>query len=147
MKLSSEDGTTVVRSAAGAFKRWLPCGVALSLFATGGVWAAVADGRPALGRHAAELCVATTPAGPSCGPAQVDLQRGGSARVRIDDLVYHLKLHSSQVEVVLMHGAVQVDEFTVPYEWVGRSLTFIDDDRKVRYEVRFLPRGSHEQGR
>jgi len=25
----------------------------------------------------------------------------------------------------------------VPYEWVGRSLQFTDDERQVRYEVRF----------
>ena len=86
----------------------------------------------------------TGSAAPSCGPAQVDLRRDGSARVRIDDLVYRLQLHSSQVEVVLMHGAVQIDDFTVPYEWVGSSLQFVDDDRKVRYEVRFMKRGGNE---
>jgi len=110
--------------------------------------AAVSTGRPALGRHAAEFCVATGPAEPSCGPAQAELRRDGSARVRIDDLVYHLQLHSSQIDVVLMHGAVQVDEFTVPYAWVGRSLQFNDEDRNVRYEVRFLMgRGANEQSR
>ena len=97
--------------------------------------------RPGVGRHAAELCVQTSAAPPSCGPAQVDLRRDGSARVRIDDIVYRLQLHSSQVDVVLMHGAVQIDEFTVPYEWVGRSLKFNDDDRSVRYEVRFAESG------
>jgi hypothetical protein len=118
----------------------------LALAVSGNASAAVSEGRPALGRHVAELCVATATAEPSCGPAQAELRRDGSARVRIDDLVYHLQLHSSQVEVVLMHGAVQVDEFTVPYEWVGRSLQF-NDERKVRYEVRFLKRGSNEQSR
>jgi hypothetical protein len=119
----------------------------LIAFAAGNAGAIESEGRPTLGRHAAELCVATATAEPSCGPAQVELRRDGSARVRIDDLVYRLQLHSSQVEVVLMHGAVQVDEFTVPYAWVGRSLQFNDDDRKVRYEVRFLRRGANEQGR
>ncbi|MEP6875973.1 MAG: hypothetical protein ABI887_16565, partial [Burkholderiales bacterium] len=80
---------------------------ALAALAAGGASAAVADGRPTLGRHAAELCVANASAVPSCGPAQVELRRDGSARVRIDDLVYRLQLNSSQVEVVLMHGAVQ----------------------------------------
>src|SRR5205085_11927395 len=105
---------------------------------------------PAAGRHAGELCVATGPAEPSCGPAQVDLRRDGSVRVRVDDLVYHLQLHSSQVEVVLMHGAMQVDEFTVPYAWVGRSLQFNDDERHVRYEVRFekrMPNDPQQQSR
>jgi hypothetical protein len=121
--------------------------VALAALAAGGASAAVADGRPALGQHAAELCVANASAAPSCGPAQVELRRDGSARVRIDDLVYRLQLNSSQVEVVLMHGAVQVDEFTVPYAWVGRSLRFTDDERQVRYEVRFAKRGPNEPGR
>ena len=103
----------------------------------GAAAAAVSEGRPAVGRHAGELCVANASAEPSCGPALVELRRDGSARVRINDLVYRLQLHSSQVEVVLMHGAMQIDEFTVPYAWVGRSLQFTDDERRVRYEVRF----------
>ena len=121
--------------------------IALAALAAGGASAAVADGPPALGRHAAELCVANASAAPSCGPAQVELRRDGSARVRVDDLVYRLQLRSSQVEVVLMHGAVQVDEFTVPYAWVGSSLQFTDDERKVRYEVRFAKRGPNEPSR
>ena len=120
---------------------------ALAALAAGSASAAVADGRPTLGRHAAELCVATLPAPPSCGPAQADLRNDGTLRLRIDDVVYRMQLHSSQVEIVLMHGAVQVDEFTVPYEWVGRSLQFNDDERNVRYEVRFLKRGANEQSR
>jgi len=111
--------------------------IALAMFTSGVASAAVSDGRPAVGRHAAQLCVTTAAAVPSCGPAQVDLRRDGSARVRVDDVVYRLQLHSSQVDVVLMHGAMQIDEFTVPYEWVGRSLQFNDEERKVRYEVRF----------
>jgi hypothetical protein len=95
------------------------------------------DARPSAGRHAAELCVTTTTAPPSCGPAQADLRGDGTLRLRIDDVVYRLQLHSSQAELVLMHGAVQIDEFTVPYEWVGSTLRFNDDERSVRYEVRF----------
>ena len=121
--------------------------IVFAMLAVGSASAAVPEGRPAVGRHAGELCVATASAAPSCGPAQVDLRRDGSARVRIDDLVYRLQLHSSQVEVVLMHGAMQVDEFTVPYEWVGGALQFNDDERKVRYEVRFTKRGANEPGR
>ena len=111
--------------------------IALAMFASGAASAAVSERRPAAGRHAAQLCVTTAAATPSCGPAQVELRRDGSARVRVDDVVYRLQLHSSQVDVVLMHGAMQIDEFTVPYEWVGGSLQFNDDQRKVRYEVRF----------
>ena len=105
------------------------------------VWAAPPDSPPAPpapGRHAAQLCVATRNAAPpSCGPAQADLGRDGALRLRIDDVVYHLRLRSSQVEVVLTHGAVQIDEFTVPYVWAGSALTFVDDARSARYEIRF----------
>lgn len=104
--------------------------------------AAVSSGRPAVGRHSGELCVATAAAAPNCGAAQIELRRDGSARVRIDDVVYQLQLHSSQVEVVLMHGTVQIDEFTVPYEWVGRTLQFSDDERDTRYEVRFATKAN-----
>jgi len=115
------------------------------VFGAGATAAAVSEGRPAVGRHAGELCVASASAEPSCGPALVELRRDGSARVRINDLVYRLQLHSSQVDVVLMHGAVQIDEFTVPYAWVGRSLQFTDDERNVRYEVRFARKISNDQ--
>ena len=98
---------------------------------------AVAAARPAAGRYAAELCVTTIPAPPNCGLAQVDLRRGGAVRVRVDDLVYHLKLHRSRIELMLMHGAVEVDDFIAPYQWAGRLLQFIDTDRGVLYEVRF----------
>ena len=118
-----------------------------ALVAAGGASAAVSEGRPAVGRHAGELCVSTAAAAPNCGPVQIDLRRDGSARVRIDDVTYHLQLRSSQVEVVLTHGAVQVDEFIAPYEWVGRTLQFIDDDRNVRYEVRFAKKGANEPNR
>jgi hypothetical protein len=93
--------------------------------------------RPNVGRHTAELCVATLPAPPSCGPAQADLRNDGSLRLRIDDVVYRMQLHSSQVEIVLMHGAVQIDEFTVPYDWAGTTLRFVDAAKNARYEVRF----------
>ncbi|MEP7298280.1 MAG: hypothetical protein ABI702_19020 [Burkholderiales bacterium] len=122
---------------------WIVCG----WLAAGSASAALSEGRPAVGRHAGELCVATASAAPVCGPAQVDLRRDGSARVRVDDVVYRLQLHSSQVEVVLMHGAMQIDEFTAPYDWVGSALQFNDDERQVRYEVRFTKRGGNEQGR
>ena len=111
--------------------------IALAMFTSGVASAAVSDGRPAVGRHAAQLCVTTAAAVPSCGPAQVDLRRDGSARVRVDDVVYRLQLHSSQVDVVLKHGAMQIDGFTAPYEWKGSALHFVDADKGVRYEVQF----------
>lgn len=110
--------------------------VALLVLAAGGSTAAPLA-RPDAGRHEAQLCVATLPKAPSCGPAQVDVRSDGSLRLRIDDIVYTMRLHSSQVEVVVMHHVVQIDGFTAPYEWVGNTLQFRDDDRNARYEVRF----------
>lgn len=111
--------------------------VAMLALVASGLSSAVPPKRPEAGRHVAELCVATLPKAPSCGPAQVDLRADGTLRVRIDDIVYTLQLHSSQVDVVVMHNVVQIDEFTVPYEWVGDTLQFVDDDRHSRYELRF----------
>ena len=111
-------------------------GVALLAWAGSGL-AAAPLARPEAGRHEAQLCVATLPKPPSCGPAQVDLRSDGSLRLRIDDIVYTMRLRSSQVEVVVKHNVVQIDEFTVPYEWVGSTLQFKDDDRNSVYEIRF----------
>lgn len=99
--------------------------------------AGAASAAPApAGRYDAQFCVATTAGDPGCGPAEVELRANGRASVRIADIVYRLKLHSSQVEVVLMQGSMQLDEFTVPYEWAGRTLQFRDDEKNARYEVR-----------
>ena len=120
-----------MRSRPGAFA------AALLAFASAGSWAAP-EARPEPGRHAAELCVATSPsAPPNCGPAQADVRANGTMSVRVDDVVYRLELHSSQVDIVVMHNLVQIDEFTVPYEWTGSTLQFNDGDRASRYEIRF----------
>ena len=116
-------------------------GVVLLALVAFGQASAAPPKRPEAGRHVAELCVATLPKAPSCGPAQVDLRADGTLRVRIDDIVYSLLLRSSQVDVVVMHNIVQIDEFTVPYEWVGNTLQFIDGDRHSRYELRFAQPG------
>jgi hypothetical protein len=97
---------------------------------------ASAQAAPAAGRYGAQLCVATSAAAPSCGPADVELRANGEARVRIADIVYRLQLNSSQVEVVLMQGTMQLDEFVAAYEWAGRSLKFSDSEKNARYEVR-----------
>jgi len=91
---------------------------------------------PAAGHYDAHLCVATGVAGPSCGPAEVELRANGEARVQVADIVYRLQLNSSQIEVVLMQGTMQLDEFVANYEWVGRSLRFDDKGKNARYEVR-----------
>lgn len=100
------------------------------------VCAAAANAAPGAGSYDAQLCVATSAAAPSCGPARVELQAGGAARVHVSDFVYRLQLNSSQIEVALMHGAMLVDEFVAVYEWAGNSLQFIDADKNARYELK-----------
>jgi len=110
-------------------------GVALMLAA---LMATASAAAPAAGRYDAQLCVATSPAGPSCGAAEVELRTNGEASVRVADIVYRLQLNSSQVEVVLMQGTMQLDEFVASYEWVGRALRFDDKEKNARYEVRLI---------
>jgi hypothetical protein len=90
---------------------------------------------PAPGRYDGELCVATGDAAPDCGPVEVRFARGGQVQLRISDIVYRLQLHSSQVDVMLMHGAMQIDGFTANYEWAGKALTFRDPDKPVSYRL------------
>lgn len=87
------------------------------------------------GRYDGELCVATSAAQPDCGPVQVMLARGGVLQIRISDIVYRLQLNSSQVDVVLMHGTMQIDGFTANYEWAGRALSFRDAEKQVAYTL------------
>jgi len=101
--------------------------------------AAQAD-TPALGRYDGRFCVAVGTAAPDCGPAVVDVLRQRQLRVRIADIVYRLKLNSSQVEVVLMHGTMQIDGFVAAYEWAGTALQFDDLEKRTRYELRLSPR-------
>jgi hypothetical protein len=97
---------------------------------------AAAHAAPAAGRYDGQLCVAIRAGAPDCGPASVEWRSPGIARVRVSDLLYSLTLKSSQVDVVLKHGAMQIDAFTGRYEWDGSTLQFIDADKGVRYEVK-----------
>jgi hypothetical protein len=90
---------------------------------------------PASGRYDGRFCVATGTAEPDCGPADVIVRGKGQMQVRIADIVYRLQLHSSQLDLVLMHGTMQIDGFTANYEWRGRALTFSDPAKPVRYRV------------
>jgi len=108
-------------------------GIALLMVGTG----AGPRRRAAPGRGQATLCVATASGPPSCGPAQAEVGRDGSIRLRIDDIVYQMRLRSTQVEIVLMHGFMQIDEFTAPFVWADRTLRFSDDERGAKYEIRF----------
>ena len=116
---------------AAAIRRW----VVLSAMAAAPAYA-TADSAPQAGRYEGRLCVATAQGAPECGPARVELRRGGLAIVRVSDLLYSLTLQSSQVDVVLKHGAMQIDGFTGPCEWKGMALHFVDAVKDVRYEVR-----------
>jgi len=111
-------------------------GISLLALLMSGTARAHATG-PGPGRGQATLCVATSAGPANCGPAQADVGRDGSIRLQVDDIVYQLRLHSTQVDIVLMHGAMQIDEFTVPFEWSGRTLRFSDGERDARYEIRF----------
>ena len=88
------------------------------------------------GRYDAELCVATRPGSPpTCGAADVEV-RSGLVSVRVSDIVYNLALRRDELDVVTMHGKMQIDEFSSPYQWEATTLVFTDPDKDVRYEVR-----------
>lgn len=101
--------------------------------------AARAD-EPAAGRYDGRFCVSVAEAAADCGPAQVDVLRNRRLNVRISDIVYQLTLNSSQVDVVLMHGSMQIDGFFANYEWADSALRFLDQDKRTRYELRLTPR-------
>ncbi|MBX3603809.1 MAG: hypothetical protein KF788_00980 [Piscinibacter sp.] len=96
---------------------------------------ALAAPGPGPGRYDGRFCVTVASAAPDCGTAVVDVLRERRLRVRIADIVYHLQLHSSQLDVVLMHGAMQIDGFVAPYEWAGQALQFDDLEKRTRYEL------------
>ena len=104
-------------------------------------WALTAVAAPAPGRYAGELCVATRPGdAPSCGPAEIELHASGQLSVTLADIVYRLRLRTSQLDVTTMQGRMQIDAFDAPYEWAGPVLRFEDAAKSVRYEIRLGPR-------
>jgi hypothetical protein len=109
----------------------------LLALALGAALAAPAFGAPARdGSYDAELCVATRrDAPPTCGVAEVEVA-GPRVRVRVADIVYRLALHRAALDVETMHGGMQIDEFSAPYEWAGDTLRFGDEAKEVLYEVR-----------
>jgi hypothetical protein len=112
-------------------------GAALTALAAGAALAATALAAPSSpGHYDAELCVATRPGTPpTCGAADVEV-RTGLVSVRVSDIVYKLALRHDQLDVVTMHGKMQIDEFSSPYQWEATTLVFSDPDKDVRYEVR-----------
>lgn len=89
------------------------------------------------GRYDGQLCVATEPSvEPTCGAAEVDVSSARRLSVRVADIVYHLALHGTQLDVTTMHGRMQIDGFSAAYKWSGDTLLFGDPAKDARYEVR-----------
>lgn len=110
--------------------------VALALAAA--LHAAAAAAQPTSpGRYDGQLCVAThADVAPSCGAAEVELASRQRLSVRISDVVYRLQLHSAQLDVTMMQGRMQIDEFSAAYLWRGDTLLFGDPAKDARYEIR-----------
>ena len=102
--------------------------------------AASVQAAPAAGRYEARLCVTLAAQPPNCGPAQAQWS-GGRLQLKVNDIEYRLQLQPKrergQLDVLLMHGTMQIDEFSAPYEWAANNLQFADADKQTRYEVRF----------
>ena len=99
----------------------------------------IVRGAPTDGHYDGELCVATNTNAPSCGPAEVSIS-SGQARVQVSDIVYRLTLRDGHLGMVLMHGTMQIDGFSAPFQWEDRVLRFQDPDKPVSYRVRFAER-------
>ena len=89
-----------------------------------------------------ELC--TGPLGElptQCGPVQIAIgsagQNGRAKRwqIRVSDITYALTLRGATVDVVVTHGAMQIDEFSAPVEQSARTLNFSDAEKGLRYRV------------
>ena len=97
-----------------------------------------ASAAPAAGAYGATLCVRLATQPPSCGPVQAQLS-AQRLELRASDIVYRLALPvqrgSSRLDVQVMHGTMQIDEFNGPFEWAGTTLRFDDSDKQTRYEV------------
>lgn len=102
------------------------------------LFAAVAAAQPASsGRYDGQLCVATRPdVQPRCGTAEVDVSSGHRLSVRVADVVYRLDLREAQLDVTMMQGRMQIDEFSAAYQWKGDTLLFGDPAKDARYEIR-----------
>ena len=110
--------------------------LALLLTACVGALPPAKDEMPADGRHEGRMCVATRDQPPNCGSVQL-LWFRGRLQVDVGDISYLLWLKDRQLDLVLQHGATQVDAFEAAYSWHGSSLHFEDAARSVRYELCF----------
>ena len=89
------------------------------------------------GRHEVELCVAVAENTPSCGPAEALVDDRGGIHVRISDILWHIDVQPGAVDVTVMHGTMQIDEFLAVGDWAGTRLKFHDRKKNARYDVRF----------
>lgn len=89
---------------------------------------------------AGQMCVRPLQAAPKaadCGAVEIVKESGNQLAVRISDIVYRLQLHASHLDMVLMHGAMQIDELITAYDWQDKTLHFDDADKGMRYEIHF----------
>ena len=114
-------------------RRYLPA-LALSLSACASAPLPAQADLPADGRHEGRMCVTTRDQPPDCGAVQL-LWFKGRLQVDIGDISYLLWLKDGRLDLVLQHGAIQVDAFEAAYSWHGPSLRFVDAARSVRYEL------------
>lgn len=89
-----------------------------------------------------ELCTGPLRELPTqCGPAQIAIRsagqngRGKRWQVRVSDITYALTLRGAMVDVVVTHGAMQIDEFSTPIEQTAKILNFSDAEKGLRYRV------------
>jgi hypothetical protein len=97
--------------------------------------AGLADALPAPGRYEAILCVRNAGAAPNCGPADFRVHAGGEVVLQVSDIVYRLLVRGSQAAVVVTQGTVQIDEWDGAAESSDSSLHFVDDEKRLSYEV------------
>ncbi|WP_418317858.1 hypothetical protein [Piscinibacter sakaiensis] len=72
-----------------------------------------------------------------CGPVDILLLGARHAHVGFSDIVYRLELDAGRIDVILMHGPMQIDGFTTRYGWHGTRLDFSDPEKGVRYQIHF----------
>ena len=115
----------------------------------GGGAGAAAAAPPGPGRYEAVLCVATLPgAEPSCGSVELELRSGGRMSVRVADIVYHLALGRSQLEVVTCTARCRSTSSARPTSGRARRCASATPAKDVRYEVRIgaAPSGEVSRG-
>ncbi len=126
----------------GRRRRRFPLGISGLLMALAATPAMAGSLPPGNGLVDGRMCVRPTTGDDKageCGAVEIALLSGNQAVVRISDIVYRLQLNADQLDIVLMHGAMQIDGFSANYAWQGKTLRFSDPEKGVRYEIDFDP--------